>query len=192
MTPLLLLPLLAGCQRSESVVAPETQEKISLRALLEERELVAGWFGVHADAVSLIGEPNHGVPGGDRDWAIRLPTGDEGAAAHIMVITEDGLPALMEGTFPVPQAREVVPPSPPWDALEGQQRAAAEAACVAVARILGLPIRVVQVASVREQGDAGYSVVLHLIEEPWNELGGISVTVMPERLVGQIVFGADR
>ena len=185
----LVLALLAGCQRTTPVAAPEAQEKISLRGLLEERELIAGWFGVPANAVSLIGDANHGVPGGDRDWTVRMPSGD-GRAASIMVITKDRLPAYIHGPFAVPEAGDMAPPSAPWDSFAGEQRAAAEVACIAVARIAGLPVRVTQVAGVRAH-DSEFAVVLRLSEEPWNELGEVRVTVMPERRVREITFGLN-
>lgn len=186
----LVLALLAGCQRTTPVAAPEAQERISLRGLLEERELIAGWFGVPANAVSLIGDANHGVPGGDRDWTVRMPSGD-GRAASIMVITKGGLPAYIQGPFAVPEAGDMAPPSAPWDSFAGEQRAAAEVACIAVARIAGLPVRVTQVAGVRAH-DSEFAVVLRLSEEPWNELGEVRVTVMPERRISEITFGLDR
>lgn len=187
----LVLALLAGCQRTTPVAAPEAQERISLRGLLEERELIAGWFGVPANAVSLIGDANHGVPGGDRDWTVRMPSGGDGRAVSIMVITKGGLPAYIQGPFAVPEAGDMAPPSAPWDSFAGEQRAAAEVACIAVARIAGLPVRVTQVAGVRAH-DSEFAVVLRLSEEPWNELGEVRVSVMPERRVREITFGLNR
>ncbi len=171
-----------------------------LRVMLEEREVVAGWFGVPATNVTFTEAPAESIPGGDRDWQVRIP-GLDSAETTVPVITEDGLPACIE-LIPVPADGEIASTEwapPVMEGLSAAETEAAEMMCFTVAKLLGLPAitgTYIRVVGVRARGSEphpdAWVVTVQMEAYPWRDLGRIKGTVDPvQECVQSLAFNVD-
>lgn len=175
-----------------------------LTIVMQRRTVVAGWFGVGADAVALRSDPPASIPGGDQAWVVWLPNAS-GGVTSMDVITEAGLPKMITGPVPVPTAQVSARwkhEAPVTSSLPTEDRTAGEMACFTVGVMLGLPaisekyVKVLEIRRLGQNDDApsrAYSVTLRMEMPPWSELGTIRMTVQPEtRDVWDMVFQVGR